>query len=56
MHTVPADLDPRFSWLAPPVLNPTTRLVMVADPREGRLLAQGFEAMDRATAPLEFVV
>jgi hypothetical protein len=55
MHTVPADLDPRFSWLAPPVLNPTTRIVMIADPREGRLLAQGFEAMDRATAPLEFV-
>jgi hypothetical protein len=54
MHTIPATLDPNLSWLAPPVLNPTTRLVMVADPREGKLVAQGFEVMQRATAPLEF--
>ena len=47
------ELVPDFSWLAPPVLNPTTRVVMVSDAAEGRLVAQGFEAMRPATAPLE---
>jgi hypothetical protein len=45
-------LDPGFGWLAAPILNPRTRLVMVADAREGRLVAQGYEASGPATAPL----
>jgi hypothetical protein len=53
MHCVMPDLAPDFSWLAPPILNPTTRVVMVADAAEGRLVAQGFEAMSPATAPLD---
>jgi len=53
MHRVIPDLVPDFSWLAPPVLNPTTRIAMVADAAEGRLVAQGFEAMRPATQALE---
>jgi len=41
-------------WLKPPVLNPLTRLALVADAKEGRMLAQGFEGKAPATAPLEF--
>lgn len=46
------DLDPAFPWLKPPVLNAETRLAMVADAASGRLIAQGFEAEQPATAPL----
>jgi hypothetical protein len=53
MHGVEPELDRHFAWLKPPVLNGNTRLVMVADAREGRLVAQGFEAMQPATEPLE---
>lgn len=53
LHCVLPELTPDFSWLKPPVLNATTRLVMVADAAEGRLVAQGFEAMRPATLPLE---
>jgi hypothetical protein len=53
MHTVTPDLEPGFSWLKPPILNENTRLVMVADAAEGRLVAQGFEAMQPATQPFE---
>jgi hypothetical protein len=53
MHRIIPELVPDFSWLAPPVLNPTTRIVMVSDAAEGRLVAQGFEAMRPATEPLE---
>jgi hypothetical protein len=52
MHRIIPELVPDFSWLAPPVLNPNTRLVMVADAAEGRLVAQGFEASRPATLPL----
>lgn len=55
MHCIIPELVPDFSWLAPPILNPTTRLVMVSDAAEGRLVAQGFEAMRPATVPLELV-
>ena len=38
------DLEPAdFLWLRTPVLNPLTRLAMVADAGTGRLLVQGFE-------------
>jgi hypothetical protein len=45
--------DPVFPWLKPPVLNDNTRLVMVADAKEGRMLAQGFENTRPATAVLD---
>ncbi len=50
------EFDPLFSWLGPPVLNPLTRLAMIADAREGRLLVQGFECEAPATAPLELTL
>ena len=53
MHRVIPGLVPDFSWLAPPVMNPTTRIAMVSDAAEGRLVAQGFEAMRPATQVLE---
>ena len=49
METVyrrPAD---GFAWLAPPVLNPTTRLAAEMNPATGRLLARGFEESGPAT-------
>ncbi|MEZ5774800.1 MAG: hypothetical protein R3D33_08890 [Hyphomicrobiaceae bacterium] len=42
------DLD----WLAPPVLNPTTSLAMVAEAASGRMIARGYEADGPATADL----
>jgi hypothetical protein len=52
MHAVPPEFDTAFSWLKPPILNPNTRVVMVADARARRLVAQGYEALHPATAPL----
>jgi hypothetical protein len=52
MHTAGTELDPAFPWLVWPVLNSCTRLVMVADAAQGRLVAQGFEAREAATEPL----
>jgi hypothetical protein len=47
-----ADAGPDLTWLAPPVLNDTTRLAMIAEPASGRLVARGFEATGPATAIL----
>lgn len=52
MHRVVPELDETFSWMVPPILNPGTRLVMVSDAAQGRLVAQGYEAMVPATQPL----
>lgn len=41
-----------LAWLAPPILNPTTRLAMTAEAASGRLVAQGFEPHGPATAVL----
>lgn len=41
-----------FGWLAAPVLNDTTRLVMVADAKAGWLVARGYEAGLPATRDL----
>lgn len=41
-----------FRWVVPPILNPTTRLAMIAEPATGRLAAQGYEAGRPATAVL----
>ena len=57
MHGITAEPeDAGFPWLAPPVLNARTRLVMVADARSGRLAAQGFEAGGAATRVLNLCV
>ena len=56
MHGVAPELDPIFAWLSPPILNENTRLVMIADAGQGRLVAQGFEKMQAATAPLALTV
>lgn len=53
MHRIIPEVVPDFSWLTEPILNPTTRVVMVSDAAEGRLVAQGFEAMRPATEPLD---
>jgi hypothetical protein len=44
MREEAAAAGPDLAWLKPPVLNPTTRLVLYAEPASGRLVAQGFEA------------
>lgn len=41
--------SPVFSWLSPPILNPFTRLCMVADAASGKLTVQGFEGVIPAT-------
>jgi hypothetical protein len=53
MHSLAIALAPDFRWLAPPILNTRTRLAMVADAAEGRLVAQGFEADGPATEILQ---
>ena len=53
MSAVAPELDRSFSWLRAPILNHRTRLVMVAEAKEGRLVAQGYEAGQRATESLE---
>lgn len=52
MHGVAPELDPAFPWLAAPVLNDRTRIVMVSDAALGRLVAQGFENGKPATQAL----
>ena len=47
-----AGAGPDLAWLAPPVLNETTRLALVAEPASGRLTARGFEAHGPVTATL----
>lgn len=49
MAAISASTSGAFEWLAPPILNERTRLVMVAEPATGRLIAQGYEADGPAT-------
>ncbi len=42
-----------FDWIKPPILNPTTRLAVLANPATGRLAVQGWEAESPATAVFE---
>jgi hypothetical protein len=56
MHGVTPELDPGLAWLKSPILNDNTRLVMIADAAQGRLVAQGFEDCAPATAPLDLAV
>ena len=53
MSGIAADFDVSFPWLTRPILNDHTRLVMVADAKEGRLIAQGYEKTGPATQPLD---
>lgn len=54
------NLSPDFgeisNWLKPPVLNANTRIVLIGDAKQGRLLAQGFEREAPATAPLDLTL
>lgn len=49
-------LDAAMPWLKPPVLNDLTRLAMVLDAAEGRLVVQGYEDGAPATRPLELAM
>ncbi len=51
MHGVPTDFDPDFAWLRRPILNWNTRLALVADAAEGRLVARGYEVLGHTAAP-----
>lgn len=48
-NTAPDD----FSWVTPPILNPTTRVAVMANAQRGALRVQGFEADGPATAVFE---
>jgi hypothetical protein len=56
MHGIETDLETQFDWLKAPVLNPRTRLAMVADAKAGRLVAQGYEASRPATRRFDMTV
>jgi hypothetical protein len=53
MHAVSTEFDAEFRWLVPPILNTNTRLVMIADAAQGRLIARGIEAYRPATETLD---
>ncbi|HEV2673417.1 MAG TPA: hypothetical protein VGV37_02680 [Aliidongia sp.] len=44
-----------FDWLQDPILLPDTRLAVMANPRTGRMLVQGWEKAGPATAVLDLV-
>jgi len=44
------DAPTDFAWLQPPILNPDTRLAVMANAASGDLLVQGFERDGAATA------
>jgi hypothetical protein len=52
----PVDVDPARPWASWPIVNAETKLVMVADARAGRIVAQGYEESGPATAVLDLVV
>jgi hypothetical protein len=54
METAPGLLD--LKWLHWPILNSQTRLALAADPAQGHLIAQGYEASGPATQPLELIL
>lgn len=56
MANVPTAFDAQLSWLADPILNPRTRLVMIAEAKSGRVMAQGYENDGAATRMLDMVV
>jgi hypothetical protein len=54
MQDIAPEFDGDFPWLKAPILNERTRLVMVMDARQGRLVAQGYEAGKPATEVLHW--
>ncbi len=53
MALVEPRFDKEFPWMQPPVLNDHTRLALVADASEGRVMVQGYEALRPATEVLD---
>lgn len=53
MRSVDTSFDTEFEWLTPPILNANTRLAMVADAKEGRIIARGYEKTGPATTALD---
>ncbi len=53
MRDVDTSFDTDFEWLTPPILNDKTRLAMVADAKEGRVIARGYEKTGPATTTLD---
>ncbi len=51
MNSAPTEFDPSFPWLTRPILNWNTRLAMVADASEGRIMARGYEVSGHTAAP-----
>ena len=56
MRAEAAAAGPDLAWLKPPVLNPTTRLALYAEPASGRMVAQGFESGSFEAAGPDHVV
>lgn len=54
MASVELAFDDALPWLQAPILNQYTRLVAIADAKQGRLMAQGYEADGAATAVLHY--
>jgi hypothetical protein len=52
LRGIAGEVGDDLGWLAAPVLNETTRLVMLADAKEGWLVAQGYEASGPVTDAL----
>lgn len=52
LSALPSTATENFDWLAPPVLNATTRLAAVFTPSTGNLLAQGYAGEHPATRAL----
>lgn len=50
MSVLAPDADETLSWLQPPILNPTTRLVATANAATGALCVQGWERNGPATS------
>lgn len=53
MSRVSPEFDENFFWLKTPILNDRTRLAMVADAAQGRLVARGYEGHKEATKTLD---
>jgi hypothetical protein len=52
MRTASVGLDPEFSWVRWPILNPDTRLALIANPSTGEIMARGYESGTPATRSL----
>ena len=52
MSELKPQFDTTFAWLRPPIQNDKTRLAMVADASEGRMIARGYETTGVVTETL----